>query len=114
LGSERDVSLKLERRKDSSETIVTNVPLEVTKVKYPGDQRLKQLIEPIDEDALFHRLNQVRLESYVGLSSESRTRGVNGEALFEIFPEHVSVVPEYQLADGTVLKDFIKLIRMLC
>jgi hypothetical protein len=101
--------------KDTS-LIVSSAPLQVTLIQYSSDERVKTEIESVDEDSILQRINSISVRSYrytkEWLSvrddlSDVRVRGLIAQELAEVFPEYVSVIPEFTLADKQFsIKDF--------
>ena len=96
--------------------VIANAPLQATSIKYSSDSRIKENIQTIDEADILQRMKQVRVRSYEysddwksvrGDSEDKRVRGVIAQELAKVFPEHVSVIPEYHLDDKNfTIKDF--------
>jgi len=100
----------------ASSLLIASSPLQVTSLQYSSDVRIKQDIQSVDEDDILQRIKAVRIRSY-GYTDEwravrgdvpnARVRGVIAQELAEVFPEYVSVIPEYSLEDKKfTIKDF--------
>jgi hypothetical protein len=101
--------------------VISNSPLQVTLVQYSSDRRIKQDIYSVDEDSLFEKMMNVKIKSYrytdewraVRNIKDTRVRGVIAQELAEVFPEHVKIIPKYDLEDkGFQLTDFYQVDKM--
>jgi hypothetical protein len=97
---------------------VANAPMHVTLVKYSSDRRIKREIQSVDEDDLLTRINTVRIKSYkysaewqkVRNIKDVRVRGVIAQELEQVFPEYVTILPEFKLEDKNfTLKNFYQI-----
>jgi hypothetical protein len=95
----------------NSSLIVATSPLQVTLVQYSSDMRIKDDIESVDEEALLSKLMKLKIRSYRYTDEwrgvrkdieDVRVRGIIAQELAEVFPEYVTVVPEYNLPDKNV------------
>ncbi len=103
---------------DDDTRLVASVPMQVTSVQYSSDKRIKERIVDIDEDDLLQHFRRVELKEYSytkkwrkvrNIGNDVRVRGVIANELREIFPEHVSIIPNFQLDDKDFeLKNFLQ------
>ena len=75
----------------------------MTTIQYSSDSRIKKDITSYDTEDLLDRMRQIKLREYGytnswrnlrGLDHDIRTRGVIAQELYEVFPEHVEILPE--------------------
>jgi len=86
-----------------------SVPMEVTSVQYSVDSRVTRDVLSVDEDSILQRMKQVKVREFAG-SDNTRVRGVIGQELAEVFPELVTIIPEYTVAgQDAPISDFHQL-----
>lgn len=77
-------------------------------MQYSSDSRIKKDITSANTEDLLDRIRQIQLRSYGytdewrvlrGLDDNSKVRGVIAQELFEVFPEHVEILPELVLGN---------------
>jgi hypothetical protein len=102
-----DLQVKRTRNADGSlsSKVVASAPMEVNSLVFNADERIATGFEPIDSDSLLQKLMSVDVKSY-RLTEEwqratgddnTKRRGIVGQELAKVFPEHVKVVPEYKV-----------------
>ena len=88
--------------------LTSTVPLQVTTVQYSSDSRIKKDITSANTEDLLDRIRQIQLRYYGytdewrdlrGLVGDAKVRGVIAQELFEVFPEHVEILPELDLGN---------------
>jgi hypothetical protein len=121
----KDGSTAVDFRLQSSKTadgkdatmIVASAPMMVNSVQYAEDARIKKNVASVDEDALLQRIQDIRIRTStvtdvwadVNNQVQKQVRGVIAQELAEVFPEHVTVVPEYTTADSKIsLQNFMQ------
>ena len=86
-----------------------------TIVTYSSDIRIKQDIDDVDTDEILARMRRVNIKSYtytkewlkVRQGDDVRVRGVIAQELAEVFPEYVTVLPQYHIPEyNFTIKDF--------
>ncbi|CAN0588280.1 unnamed protein product, partial [Ectocarpus sp. 12 AP-2014] len=98
--------------------VVSSVPLQVTTIEYSSDERIKESIVGVDVDDVLQRFMEVEMVEYAyteewrqarNLGENARVRGVIAQQLAEVFPEHVEVIPEFELPDKDfAISDFLQ------
>ena len=111
-----DFRLQSGRGENQKSLLAVSAPLQVTKLQYSSDERIKQEIADEDQETILMRINKIKVRSYKytdewkhvrGDVSNFRVRGVIAQELAEVFPEHVTTIPEYRLDDKDFsMKDF--------
>lgn len=87
--------------------MTSTVPIQVTTIQYSSDIRIKEDIVSVDTEDLLDRMQNIKLREYSytekwrnfrGLeNSNPRVRGVIAQELYEVFPEHIEILPELVL-----------------
>ena len=113
-----EYDLRLQEFEDGESRVVSSVPLQVTTIEYSSDERIKEAIVDVDVDDILQRFMAVEMVEYAyteewrqvrNLDDSSRVRGVIAQQLAEVFPEHVAVVPEFELPDKDfAINDFLQ------
>ena len=95
--------------------ITVSSPMSTTIVTYSSDIRIKQDIDDVDTDEILARMRRVNIKSYkytkewlkVRQGVDVRVRGVIAQELAEVFPEYVTVLPQYNIPESNfTIKDF--------
>ena len=95
--------------------ITVTSPMATTIVTYSSDIRIKQEIDDVDTDDILARMRLVNIKSYtytkewlkVRQGDDVRVRGVIAQELAEVFPEYVTVLPQYHIPEyNFTIKDF--------
>ena len=95
--------------------ITVTSPMATTIVTYSSDIRIKQDIDDVDTDEILARMRRVNIKSYtytkewlkVRQGDDVRVRGVIAQELAEVFPEYVTVLPQYHIPEyNFTIKDF--------
>ena len=99
--------------------ITVTSPMATTIVTYSSDIRIKQDIDNVDTDEILARMRRVNIKSYtytkewlkVRQGDDVRVRGVIAQELAEVFPEYVTVLPQYNIPESNfTIKDFHQVI----
>ena len=99
--------------------ITVTSPMATTIVTYSSDIRIKQDIDNVDTDEILARMRRVNIKSYtytkewlkVRQGDDVRVRGVIAQELAEVFPEYVTVLPQYHIPEyNFTIKDFHQVI----
>ena len=87
-------------------SIISTVPMRVTKIEYSSDERIKEDIHYLDDaelDDIYDRFTQIKLANYRYTDEWLKIRGVDdvvvrgviAQNVREVFPERVEVVDNY-------------------
>jgi hypothetical protein len=99
-----------------SDLLVSHVPLQTVQTINPSDKRIKRDIFDVDEDAIYHRFQNLEIKKYRYTDEWRRVRGIDdrevrgviAQQVAKIFPEYVNIEKTYEAggSEGVKLDDF--------